>query len=124
MLEGMPGGCWDAGGDSGMLRKQLYGAGCWRKLCTHGTQRGQGGRKHHACAGWGLWKTVCPWICGIRNKQVDVPCVRQGFGPKKMDPVGKIQKQTLGCPQGDGELLGHGDGAAELRGLACPGGNS
>lgn len=42
MLEGMPGGCWDAGGDSGMLRKQLYGAGCWRKLCTHGTQRGQG----------------------------------------------------------------------------------
>lgn len=48
----------------------------------------------------------------------------QGFCPKKIDPIGKTQKQTLGCSQGAEELLGHGNGAAELYGLAWPGGNS
>lgn len=35
-----------------------------------------------------------------------VPCVWQGLGRKKLDRVGKTQKQSLGCLQGDEELLG------------------
>lgn len=112
-------GCWDAGGAvecSGSSSMEQDDGGNF-VLVRHRGDRGEGSTMP-------VWDgKQCPWIFGISSKQVHAPCVWQGLGPKKIDPLGKTQKQTLGCPQGDEELQGRGDGAAELRGLAWPRGN-
>lgn len=115
----MPGGCWDAGGAVGCSGSSSMGQDDEGNCVPmgHREDRGVGS----SMPVWdGACGKQCPWVCGIRSKQMHAPCVWQGLGPKKIEPVGKSQKQILGCPQGDGELLGHGDGAAELRGLARP----
>lgn len=121
MLEGAL-GCLEGGGMLGRhwdaQEAALWGRMIGGILYTWSTEGIEGKEAPCLC---GMEK--CPWICGIRSKQVPASCVWQGLGPKKIDPLGKTQKQTLGCPQGDGDLLGCGDGAAELRGLAWPRGN-
>lgn len=46
--------------------------------------------------------------------------IYRGLAIKEMAPIGKTQKRARGCPQGPGELLGHGDGAAEPHGPGHP----
>lgn len=49
------------------------------------------------------------------------PSSHGGLAIKETAPTGKPQKSARGCPQGAGDLLGHGDRAAGPCGLGHPG---